>query len=202
MNAEIKILIGKLLRADNRAFVAGCRTKELIAPALGALCKVRLEDGLEIYGLISNIVINDDSLVRQLVSGISIPTEYTEDNRHNRNLPVEINVLCVGFQEGGQIYHRLPPRPPLSLDALYLCDDEELARFTSTGRYAYFRHVLRLEDQPMEEVLTAHLASARKVHAVRGNPDWYTGACKELIVLLRDNYEGLMNVLNALAELE
>jgi|GEM_PF-5235687 len=50
MNAEIKILIGKLLRADNRAFVAGCRTKELIAPALGALCKVRLEDGLEITG--------------------------------------------------------------------------------------------------------------------------------------------------------
>jgi hypothetical protein len=35
--------------------------------------------------------------VRQLVSGISIPTEYTEDNRHNRNLPVEINVLCVGL---------------------------------------------------------------------------------------------------------
>ncbi len=202
MNAEIKILIGKLLRADNRAFVAGCRTKELIAPALGALCKVRLEDGLEIYGLISNIVINDDSLVRQLVSGISIPTEYTEDNRHNRNLPVEINVLCVGFQEGGQIYHRLPPRPPLSLDALYLCDDEELARFTTTGRYAYFRHVLRLEDQPVEEILTAHLARARQAHASRGDLDWYTGACKELIVLLRDDYVGLMNVLNALAALE
>lgn len=202
MSDETKILIGKLLRADNHAFVAGCRTKDLVAPALGALCKVRLEEGLEIYGLIGNIIINDDSLVRQLVSGISIPTEYTEDNRHNRNLPVEISVLCVGFGLGGKVYHRLPPRPPLSLDALYLCDDEELVRFTNTGRYGYFRHILHLEDQPVEEILTAHLARARQAHAASGRADWYTGACKELIVLLRDDYEGLMNVLNALAELE
>lgn len=202
MSGETKILIGKLLRADNRAFVAGCRTKELIAPALGALCKVRLEEGLEIYGLIGNIIINDDSLVRQLVSGISIPTEYTEDNRHNRNLPVEISVLCVGFGQDGKIFHRLPPRPPLSLDALYLCDDAELVRFTSAGRYGYFRHILRLDDQPVEEILTAHLANARQAHAQHGRADWYTGACQELIVLLRDDYEGLMNVLNALAELE
>lgn len=202
MSGETKILIGKLLRADNRAFVAGCRTKELIAPALGALCKVRLEEGLEIYGLIGNIIINDDSLVRQLVSGISIPTEYTEDNRHNRNLPVEISVLCVGFGQDGKIFHRLPPRPPLSLDALYLCDDAELVRFTSAGRYSYFRHILRLDDQPVEEILTAHLANARLAHAQHGRADWYTGACQELIVLLRDDYEGLMNVLNALAELE
>ena len=202
MSGETKILIGKLLRADNRAFVAGCRTKELVAPALGALCKVRLEEGLEIYGLIGNIIINDDSLVRQLVSGISIPTEYTEDNRHNRNLPVEISVLCVGFGLGGKIFHRLPPRPPLSLDALYLCDDAELVRFTSAGRYGYFRHILRLDDQPVEEILTAHLANARQAHAQHGRADWYTGACQELIVLLRDDYEGLMNVLNALAELE
>ena len=202
MSGETKILIGKLLRADNRAFVAGCRTKELIAPALGALCKVRLEEGLEIYGLIGNIIINDDSLVRQLVSGISLPTEYTEDNRHNRNLPVEISVLCVGFGQDGKIFHRLPPRPPLSLDALYLCDDAELVRFTSAGRYGYFRHILRLDDQPVEEILTAHLANARQAHAQHGRADWYTGACQELIVLLRDDYEGLMNVLNALAELE
>lgn len=202
MSGETKILIGKLLRADNRAFVAGCRTKELIAPALGALCKVRLEEGLEIYGLIGNIIINDDSLVRQLVSGISLPTEYTEDNRHNRNLPVEISVLCVGFGQDGKIFHRLPPRPPLSLDALYLCDDAELVRFSSAGRYGYFRHILRLDDQPVEEILTAHLANARQAHAQHGRADWYTGACQELIVLLRDDYEGLMNVLNALAELE
>jgi len=48
MSEETKIPIGKLLRADNRQFVAGCRVKELETPALGALCKVKLEDGSEI----------------------------------------------------------------------------------------------------------------------------------------------------------
>ncbi len=202
MSEETKIPIGKLLRADNRQFVAGCRVKELETPALGALCKVKLEDGSEIFGLITNIQINDDGLVKQLVSGLSIPSEYTADNRYNRNLPVEIYVLAVGFQRAYRLYHRLPPRPPLSLDALYLCDDAELVRFTNSGGYGYFRHILRLEDQPVEELLVAHLAQARAANELQSKPDWYGGACQELITLLRDDYPRLMNVLNALAELE
>lgn len=111
MNEEqTSIPIGKLLRAENSQFVAGCRVRELETPALGALVKVTLEDQSQIYGLITNILINDDSLVRQLVSGVSIPTEYTADNRYNRNLPVEIHVLTVGYAQNGQISHRLPPR--------------------------------------------------------------------------------------------
>jgi len=89
MNLEgQKIAIGKLLRADNSHFVAGCRVRELETPALGSLCKVDLGENLEVYGLITNIIINDDGLVRQMVSGVSIPSEYTADNRYNRNLPV------------------------------------------------------------------------------------------------------------------
>ena len=65
------IPIGKLLRAENGSFVAGCRVRELDTPALGALVKVKLEDQSDIYGLITNILINDDSLVRQLVSGVT-----------------------------------------------------------------------------------------------------------------------------------
>ncbi len=202
MDSEKTIPIGKLLRADNSQFVAGCRVKELDAPALGALCKVKLEDQVDIYGLIINIVINDDGLVKQLVSGVSIPSEYTADNRYNRNLPVEIKVLAVGYQQDGKIYHRLPPRPPLSLDALYLCDAMELVRFTDAGRYGYFRHILRLQDAPVEELLVAHLAQARAAQESLGKVDWYTQACQELITLLRDDYARLVNVLNALAELE
>ena len=195
------IPIGKLLRAENGSFVAGCRVRELDTPALGALVKVKLEDQSDIYGLITNILINDDSLVRQLVSGVSIPTEYTADTRYNRNLPVEIHVLTVGYAQNGQISHRLPPRPPLSLDQLFLCDSEEVARFTSHG-YSYLRHILRLVDQPVEELLVAHLSQARLVQDSLSNPDWYEAACQRLIVLLRDDYPRLTQVLDALSELE
>lgn len=196
------IPIGKLLRADASSFVAGCRVKDMQNPKFGALVKVVLEDGDEIFGLIQNIVINDDGLVRQLVSGMSIPNEYTADNRYNRNLPVEIHVLTVGFKHNGKISHQLPPKPPMSLDKLYYCWDTEVIEFTSHGRFGYFRHILRLEDKPVEELLVSHLEKARSAHWGTDEIDWYTHACQELIILLRDDYQRLARVLNALAELE
>lgn len=195
------IPIGKLLRADNSQFVAGCRVRELETPAFGSLVRASLEDQTDVYGLITNISINDDGLVRQLVSGVSIPGEYTADNRYNRNLPVEIHVLTIGYGSDGQIHHQLPPRPPLSLDQLFLCDSEEVARFTSHG-YAYLRHILRLVDLPVEDLLVAHLSQARRVQDSLGNPEWYEAACQRLIVLLRDDYPRLTQVLDALSELE
>jgi len=195
------IPIGKLLRADNSQFVAGCRVRELETPAFGSLVRASLEDQTDVYGLITNISINDDGLVRQLVSGVSIPGEYTADNRYNRNLPVEIHVLTIGYGSDGQIHHQLPPRPPLSLDQLFLCDSEEVARFTDHG-YSYLRHILRLVDLPVEELLVAHLSQARRVQDSLGNPEWYEAACQRLIVLLRDDYPRLTQVLDALSELE
>jgi len=195
------IPIGKLLRADNSQFVAGCRVRELETPAFGSLVRASLEDQTDVYGLITNISINDDGLVRQLVSGVSIPGEYTADNRYNRNLPVEIHVLTIGYQSDGEIQHHLPPRPPLSLDQLFLCDSSEVARFTSHG-LTYLRHILRLADQPIEELLVAHLSQARRVQDSLGNPEWYEAACQRLIVLLRDDYPRLTQVLDALSELE
>ena len=197
------IPIGKLLRADNRQFVAGCRVKELETPALGALVKVILQDKSEVFGLITRISINDDGLVRQLASGVSIPPEYTADNRQNRNLPVEIEVLTVGFAREGHLFHQLPPRPPLSLDLLYLCDDDELVRFSKHGKnQAYLRHILRLTDMPVEEVLISHLSQARRAHEATGNHSWYREACERLIILLRDDYTRLSTILDALSAME
>lgn len=197
MSASPKIIpIGKLLRAENSRFVAGCRVKELETPALGSLVKVKLEDQSEIYGLITHILINDDNLVRQLVSGVSIPSEYTADNRYNRNLPVEIHVLTVGYAQNGQIAHRLPPRPPLSLDQLFLCDDADVRQFTR--QQGYLRHILRLQDQPIEELLAAHFAQVKPLQT----EEWYKTACEKVITLLRDDYAQLTKVLDVLSELE
>ena len=200
MSDTKKIMIGKLLRSDNTGFVAGCRVSELQAPTFGALVKVPIENGSKIYGLVSNISISDDGLVRQIVSGASIPSEYTADNRYNRNLPVEISVLAVGYQEKEHIYHLLPPRPPLSLDSIYLCSQDELCNFTSAGHFGYFRHILRTTDLPIGELLAAHLKDARNAHDLKGAETWFNNAAQELITLLRDDYQTLMSVLGALAD--
>ena len=194
-----QIEIGRLLRAGTTGFIAGCRVSQLTVPAFGALVRAPLGDGYQVYGLIYDIHIDDDGLVRQLVTADHVSEEVMRDNRERRIVPVEMSVLAVGYEQDGKVFHLLPPRPPLSLDVIYLCDEDDLARFTSAGRFGYFRHILRATDVPIGEVLAAHLGQAEKAHG-KNNLQWQENAIKELITLLRDDYPTLMSVLGALGE--
>ncbi len=192
--------IGRLLRAGTASCVVGCRVSQANAPAFGGLVRIPLAGGYEVYGLIYDIHINDDGLVRQLVTAERISNDVLEDNRANRNVPVEISVLHVGYRIDGRVMHLLPPRPPLSLDAMYECGAQEACAFTGAGRFGYFRHVLRAEDVAVGELLAAHIQLVGAYHSQQGSPDWASRAVQELIVLLRDDYPTLMTVLGALAD--
>lgn len=196
-----KIEIGRLLRAGTGGFVAGCRVAQLEAPSFGALVRVPLEAGYEVFGLIYDIHVDDDGLVRQLVTAQGVDESVIADNRLNRNVPLEMSVLSVGYRQDGRIHHLLPPRPPLSLDVIYLCEAEGLRQFTSAGRFGYFRHILGAADLPMGELLAAHLQQANAAHVMTGDQRWLKNAMAELIILLRDDYPALMGVLGALADL-
>ncbi|HNB51224.1 MAG TPA: hypothetical protein PK530_04750, partial [Anaerolineales bacterium] len=111
-----KIEIGRLLRANTSQFVVGCRVSQADAPSFGALVRVDLGGGYQVYGLIWDIRIDDDGIVRQLVTANNVDEDTIRDNRTFRNVPLEMSVLAVGYQERGAIRHLLPPRPPLSLD--------------------------------------------------------------------------------------
>ena len=192
--------IGRLLRAGTTGFVVGCRVNQIDAPSFGALVRVTLDGGYQVYGLIHDIHIDDDGLVRQLVTADGVEEAVIADNRVNRNVPLELSVLAVGYQLDGKISHLLPPRPPLSLDVIYLCAPEEVRRFTSVGRFGYFRHLLRASDLPVGELLAAHIQQAGAAHAEAGNVEWKIAATQELITLLRDDYAMLMSVLGALGD--
>lgn len=194
--------MGRLLRASTSACVVGCRVSQAAAPVFGSLVRIPFQDeSYEIYGLIYDIHIDDDGLVRQLVTAERVEAQVLADNRVNRNVPVEFSVLHAGYRLDGRISHLLPPRPPLSLDAIYPCDAREMVAFTSAGRFGYFRHVLRAAgDLPVGELLASHVAQVKQAQTAAGNPDWGDRAVKELITLLRDDYPTLMSVLGALSE--
>ena len=193
-----QIEIGRLLRSGTTGFIAGCRVAQLDTPAFGALVRAPLGADYQVYGLIHDIHIDDDGLVRQLVTADNVSAEVMADNRERRIVPVEMSVLAVGYEEKGKIHHMLPPRPPLSLDVIYACDEAELVKFTGAGRFGYFRHILRAEDIPVGEVLAAHIQQASAAHK---NTTWREQATQELITLLRDDYPALMSVLGALSDL-
>jgi hypothetical protein len=189
------IEIGRLLRAGTTGFVAGCRVNQLDTPSFGALVRAPLSEDYQIFGLIYDIHIDDDGLVRQLVTADNVSDEVMKDNRERRIVPVEMSVLAVGYEQGGTIHHLLPPRPPLSLDVIYLCDTDDVARFTE--RFGYFRHILNSKDVPIGEVIAAHIQQAQSSH---GDNSWRENATHEVITLLRDDYPTLMSVLGALSD--
>jgi len=195
-----KFEIGRLLRAGTTGFVVGCRVSQLDSPTFGGLVRVPLVDGYQIFGLIHDIHIDDDGIVRQLVTADNVDAAIIADNRVNRNVPVEISVLTVGYQQNGEIKHLLPPRPPLSLDLIFQCSPAELRQFTEIGRFGYFRHVLRAKDVPVGELLAAHIEQTNSAHLKAGNQGWAARATQELITLLRDDYDTLMAVLGALGD--
>ncbi len=190
-----QIEIGRLLRAGTTGFIAGCRVNQLDAPSFGALVRAPLSDAYQIYGLIHDIHIDDDGLVRQLVTADNVSEEVMRDNRERRIVPVEMSVLAVGYEQAGKIFHLLPPRPPLSLDVIYKCEENDIARFTE--RFGYFRHILNSKDLPIGEVIAAHLRQAQAAHA---DKTWMDKATHEVITLMRDDYPTLMSVLGALSD--
>ncbi len=195
-----EILIGRLLRANSRGCVAGCQISQLL-PAFGSMVSIQLNETEKAYGLITNIHIDDDGLVRQLAAGGDIPEEIIQDNRLNRNMPVELSVLFIGYADNGRILHLLPPRPPLSLDRMIACPDDDICSFISSGRFAYLRHVLSVEEIPPADLAAAHFRQADAAQRSAGNPDWIQTAMQAAIQLLRDDYAGLTAMLAACASI-
>jgi hypothetical protein len=195
-----EIEIGRLLRADAAGCVVGCWVSQITVPQLGGLVRIPLEAQFDVFGLIYDIRVDDDGLVRQLLSAQQLDGNVIRDNRENRNVPVEISVLFTGYRQNGDIFHLLPPRPPLILDAIFPCTPEETCEFTTAGRFGYLRHILRSTDLPVSELLAAHLQQAGNYQNESGNPDWVKKTIQELIILLRDDYPMLMNLLGALAD--
>lgn len=189
------IEIGRLLRAGTTGFVAGCRVNQLDAPSFGALVRAPLTDDYQIFGLIHDIHIDDDGLVRQLVTADNVSAEVMKDNRERRIVPVEMSVLAVGYEQDGKVFHLLPPRPPLSLDVIYLCNEKDIARFTE--KFGYFRHIINNKEIPVGEVIAAHILQAQ---SAREDKSWQERATHEVITLLRDDYPTLMSVLGALSD--
>ena len=190
-----QIPIGRLLRSSITGCVVGCSLSQATAPAFGEMVLIPLDAKSRVYGLVYDIQIDDDGLVRQLVTASSISEAVIEDNRVNRNVPLEMSVIFVGREVDGNIDHLLPARPPLTLDSIYPCSGAELARFCADGRFGYLRHLMRNQEIPAAELLAVHLREVLAVNGENGET-----AVETVISMLKDDYPQLMDVLSAVSE--
>lgn len=193
-----EITAGRLLRSNTRGCVVGCHVRHA-PPALGSMVYIPIEE-YRIYGLIYDIHIDDDGLVRQLAASEAVTDEVILDNRYNRNTPIEMSIIFIGHQIGNAITHLLPPNPPLSLDKMYICSETEIRVFTAHGHFGYFRYILAEQKAPTSDLFAAHLKAAQAAQSNAGNSTWKNRAVEEIIVMLMDNHDLLTNVLGAVSD--
>lgn len=198
--AQESIRVGRLLRSGIQGFDAGFSSFQNPIPEFGALVRAEIEDELAVYGIIHNINVEDDGLVRQMVTTQEIDPRGVADSRTNRNMPMEIGVLFVGYEKDGKIKHLLPPLIPQSMTTIFLCSKQEICAFTNAGRFGYLRHILRSKDLPISEIIAAHFEQASQAHQAAGNHGWEQEAVDKLISSLRDDYPTLMMVMDALSD--
>jgi hypothetical protein len=188
--------IGRVLRSSTAGFSAGARVNQLDAPAFGMLVKAEPRSSARecIYGLLYDVHIDDDPLVRQLVLADTMTDEMISDQRHNRIVPIEMSVLAIAYRDySGVIRHALPPRPPLSLDPVYMCSAEEILEVTQ--RFDYFRLVLSAGEVPSEQLMAANLLMAAGVRPEGDQYGFLVMAGRELARLMSGSLEQLDYIL-------
>ena len=196
--------VGRVLRAGTRGFAIGCAVMQPDIPAFGSLVRADgLRPGSAIYGLIYDVSVEDDPFVRQFISA-DPPEEVVRDQRENRQVPIEVSVLAVGASQGRdgdgeEIHYCLPAQPPVTLDWLYQCSDEEVRAFTA--RFDYFRLVLDAPQVPADELLAANLRAAAAARPQDEREPFLVEAGRELVRLLAGDpvrLEGLLRRLRIL----
>ena len=93
------------------------------------------------------------------------------------------------------------PRPPLTLDEIFPCGDDEMLQFINSGKFGYLRTILRNQELPAADLVTAHLRQVLKLRPSASSDAWAQRALTEIIALLKDDYPQLMDVLGAVSEI-
>ncbi|HTP08643.1 MAG TPA: hypothetical protein VMP08_10355 [Anaerolineae bacterium] len=172
--------VGRVLRSSTASFTIGTKTLATDVPRFGGFVKATVLDCCDVIGLIYDVLLEDDLFARQLI-GAEVDAEYIADQRQNRQMPIEVSVLVVGFAEDGRMHQYLPSQPPITLDEIVTCNRDEIIQFTND--FTYFRTVLNAKDAPADELLAASLRLAAEARGSQGR-EFLVKAGRELSRLL------------------
>lgn len=188
--------IGRLVRSATRGFVFACRVPEPEVPLFGAFVKAPAQrNQTEVFGLIYNIEFTDDMLVRQVAAAPDLPEAYIQDQRQNRQVPIEVSVLAIGYRNGNGIRYGLPPQPPITLDRISPCEPTEIIEITQ--RLDYLKLILE-SDAPADELIARSVETAVEVRPIIDQPFFRKQAGTELARLLGRDLTRLENLLRRL----
>jgi hypothetical protein len=93
-----------------------------------------------------------------------------------------MEIITIGYQRDGAPQQQLPPRPPISLDPIYLCSDKELRHFTE--QLDFLRLLLNRRDIPVDDLVSVCLQAAAWVRPESERRPFLLNAGRELARLM------------------
>jgi hypothetical protein len=192
--------LGRVLSSGATEFLFGCVGPQGGPLRLGAF--VQAETGAECaVGIVADIRVVDDAFARQLVAGDAKP-DYIQEQRDRRLTPLEVRALSAGyFLPGGEVFHRLPPRPPSALEAVYPCDPERVRAFLrgAGGGWNFSFLSILIAAGASNEVLAECVWQAVAAQPVDPQGRFRQEAARELTRLLSVDLQRLYSLLPQLA---
>jgi hypothetical protein len=187
--------IGRLLRSSTTGYVFGCSVPAPDVPRFADFVKAPAQRGqTNVIGLIYNIVIEDDLFVRQMVATPNLDEAYIQDQRQNRQVPIEVSVLSIGYcADGEAVTPGLPPQPPITLDSIRPCTPREVEAATRT--FDYLRLILNAPDAAADELIVISLRNAAALRAPEDRAPFLRQAGRELARILSRDLARLENLL-------
>ena len=187
--------IGEVIEASTGQFVAECYELHT-PPPLGSL--VKTSDGdIEIYGVVCNAATESiEPNRRPIARGKEEATEegiYRQNPQLSKLLRTTFDTLVIGHGVGAQRavpLHYLPPHPSRVHSFVYLCEQDEVCRFTQS--LDFLPILLGTRVGAVDEIVSACLRQASCAHD--DQRAFLVKAGKELAILLG----GELNRLNAI----
>ncbi|MGB7539587.1 MAG: hypothetical protein WBM17_13690 [Anaerolineales bacterium] len=194
------IPIGRVLSGGATEYLCGCVEDQCAALRIGAFLRAEA-GGAESIGVVADIRIVDDTFARQLVAG-DAKAAYIKEQRDRRLTPLEVRVLQAGYlPRGGEATHRLPPRPPSALEAVYACDGDAIRNFLRAkgGGWNFAFLSILISADASNEVLAECVRAASAAQPADPQKRFLQEAARELTRLLSEDLQRLYSLLPQLA---
>jgi hypothetical protein len=166
------------------------------APPFGAFVRVALEEeALEVYGLVYHVETTSvDAVHRPMALNMSRQELREQQPQIFGLLRTDFSVVVTGFRQDGQVFHYLPPFPPMVHDFVYPCEADEVAALTE--RLDFLRTLITFRQAPTDELVASCL---RQVFRLRGGDRAFmVGAGRTLTNLLKNDYDRLSAIMERL----
>jgi len=192
--------VGRVLSGGATEFLCGCTEEQSAAIRIGSFLRVET-GGASAVGVVADIRIVDDTFARQLVAG-DAKADYIKEQRDRRLTPLEVRVLQAGYiLPGGEVRHRLPPRPPAALAAVYPCDGEQVRSFLRApgGGWNFAFLPILISAGATNEVLAECVREAAAAQPADPQKRFLQEAARELTRILAEDLQRLYSLLPQLS---